>query len=120
MLSMPTSVPQARVSNSSLTQLNKDNDAVEGWRAVLSVVLRYGMGQRQRMSTTRSILERAESNLEAGSSSAPVTTTIPEQHDMDVDAIDAMMAGVKSRGVCFLSSCYRTVIDESFARARNC
>jgi len=65
---------------------------------VLSAVLRYGMGQRQRMSTASSYLERAEENSKSGSSSTLASATSPEQEDMDVDGIDAMMAGVKRRG----------------------
>jgi hypothetical protein len=103
---MPTSVPQTRMSNSSLTQLNRDNGTIEGWRAVISVVLRYGIGQRQRMSTARNYLDRAEENSESSSSAAPASAAVPEQGDMDVDGIDVMMAGVKSRGVGFLSSHY--------------
>jgi len=78
------------------TQLHGANGAIEGWRAVLSVVLRYGMGQRQRMSTARSLVERPEEPVE--SSAASTSGTIPEDEAMDVDGINAMMAGVKSRG----------------------
>lgn len=97
--SMPNPVSHARMNSSSLTQLNTANGPLEGWRAVLSVVLRNGMGQRQRMSNARSYLERAEANGEPGSGSAPASSSaMPEQEQMDVDGIDSMMAGVKSRG----------------------
>jgi hypothetical protein len=90
------------MSSSSLTQLNTANGAIEGWRAVLSVVLRYGIGHRQRISTAKSYLERAAENL--GSGSSPVSAAA-QPHE-DIDGIDAMMAGVKSHGVYFLSFCY--------------
>jgi len=97
---MPNSVPHARMSTSSSTQLNSANGAIEGWRAVLSVVLRYGVGQRQRMSTARmstarSLLERPEEPFESGTANSG---TIAEDEAMEVDGINTMMAGVKSRG----------------------
>jgi hypothetical protein len=95
---MPNPVSHNRMSSSSLTQLNTANGAIEGWRAVLSVVLRNGMGQRQRMSNARSYLERAEENVEPGSGSISASSAATEQERMDVDGIDSMMAGVKSRG----------------------
>jgi hypothetical protein len=107
------------MSSSSLTQLNTANGAIEGWRAVLSVVLRNGMGQRQRMSNARRYLERAEENVEPGSGSISASSAATEQERMDVDGIDSMMAGVKSRGVCVVFLQYYTFADISFARARN-
>lgn len=103
---MSTSVPQARMGT---TQLHGANGAIEGWRAVLSVVLRYGMGQRQRMSTARSLVERPEEPVE--SSAASTSGTIPEDEAMDVDGINAMMAGVKSRGVGFCLSEFCALTD---------
>ena len=98
------------MSSSSLTQLMDANGAIEGWRAVLSVLFRYGMSQRQQMSTARNYLERAEENMGSGSGSAPESSVIPEQEHMDVDGIASMIASVKSRGVCLFlfpsSSCY--------------
>lgn len=86
------------MSNSSLTHLNNANGAIEGWKAVLSVVLRYGMGQRQRMPTAGSYLERAEENVESGSCPDTASSLITEQEHMEIDGINSMMAGVKSRG----------------------
>jgi hypothetical protein len=63
------------------------------------------MGQRQRMSTAKSYLERAEENVGSGSGHVPPSVVIPEQEPMEVDGIDSMMAGVKSRGVCLRSFC---------------
>ena len=54
-------------------------NAMEGWRAVLTVVLRYGAGQRKRMGFD---LERGEVQQEA----------------MEVDSVKAMVEGVKSHG----------------------
>lgn len=59
-------------------------------------MLKYGIGQRQRVSSA-SYLERAQANLESSSSAAASATT-QEQDCMEVDGIEAMMAGVKSRG----------------------
>ncbi|KAJ6607412.1 C3HC zinc finger-like-domain-containing protein [Mycena sp. CBHHK59/15] len=55
---------------------------LEGWRAVLTVVLRYGMGQRQRMATLRR-------QTEGGGDTMTV--------DADTN-VEAMVASVKSRG----------------------
>lgn len=100
------------MSNASLASLNGPNaGAVEGWRAVLSVVLRYGIGQRQRISQARSFLERSDVDGESvsASGSGPPSVTVLDEEDMDVDGINAMIAGVKSRGVGYFSfhiSCY--------------
>ena len=58
---------------------------MEGWRAVLTVVLRYGMAQKQRI----------EYNF-----LAPQDQTAQDPEAMDVDNVKAMITGVKSRGVC--------------------
>lgn len=78
------------MSNFSLSHLNGKNGvpgALEGWRAVLTVVLRYGMAQRQRIEYH--FLSQGHPPLEK----------VDEQTPMDVDDVKAMVAGVKSRGV---------------------
>lgn len=80
-------------------------------------MLKYGIGQRQRVSSA-GYLERAQANLESSSAAASVTTI--EQDCMEVDGIEAMMAGIKSRGVLFFFFHYCTVADILFDRARNC
>jgi hypothetical protein len=72
-----------------VSQLNGQNGALEGWRAVLTVVLRYGMGQRQRMRLTRTSTEKgSEANGSGGSGEL-----------VGLDGVEAMVAGVKRRGV---------------------
>ncbi|KAJ7494638.1 C3HC zinc finger-like-domain-containing protein [Mycena galericulata] len=56
------------------------NGVLEGWRAVLTVVLRYGMGQRQRL--------RRQSG----------DTAMDVDGEEAVDGVEAMVASVKSRG----------------------
>ena len=80
----------ANMSNPSLSHLNGKNSvpgALEGWRAVLAVVLRYGMAQRQRI----------EYNFLAPGH--PLLEKADEQTPVNVDDVKAMVAGVKSRGV---------------------
>ena len=74
-------------SNASLSHLSGKNGALEGWRAILTVALRYGMAQRQRI----------EYNFLA---QGHPPEKVDEQTSMDVDVdVKAMVAGVKSRGV---------------------
>ena len=74
------------MSNASLSHQNGVPGALEGWRAILTVVLRYGMAQRQRI----------EYNFFA--QGHPPPEKVDEQTSMDVD-VKTMVAGVKSRGV---------------------
>lgn len=77
------------MSNPSLSHLDGKNTvpgALEGWRAILTVVLRYGMAQRQRIEYN--FLVRRHPPPEKD-----------EQTPMDVDEVKAMVAGVKSSGV---------------------
>ncbi|KAJ7178579.1 hypothetical protein C8R43DRAFT_942225 [Mycena crocata] len=60
---------------------------LEGWRAVLTVVLRYGMGQRQRMAALRRRTGSGDSAME-----------VDGDADTNVDGVEAMVASVKSRG----------------------
>ncbi|GLB40163.1 putative rsm1-like [Lyophyllum shimeji] len=72
-------------SNSVTSQVGAQNGnaAVEGWRAVLTVVLRYGMGLRQRLGLD--FVHRLRGEPE-------------DEEPMEVDGVKAMIAGVKSRG----------------------
>jgi len=76
------------MSSLSHINLNNRNGVLEGWRAVLTVVLRYGMAQKQRIEY--SLLAQRE-------------VTEGEDDRMDVDNVKAMVNGVKSRGVGFFS-----------------
>ncbi|KAF8071686.1 zf-C3HC-domain-containing protein [Lyophyllum atratum] len=75
----------AQTRSSAASQVNGQhgNQAVEGWRAVLTVVLRYGMGQRQRLGLD--FVQRLRGETEG-------------DEPMEVDGVKAMVAGVKSRG----------------------
>ena len=73
------------ISSTSLSHQNGAPGALEGWRAILTVMLRYGMAQRQRI----------EYNFLAQGHPPEKSD---DQTSMDVD-VKAMVAGVKSRGV---------------------
>ena len=60
----------------------------EGWRAVLTVILRTGLGRRQRQRSLR---------ISSGTAETPGGEG--EQDAMEVDNIHAMVEGVKNRGV---------------------
>jgi hypothetical protein len=83
-------------SSSTSSQLNGQtgNGEMEGWRAVLTVLLRYGKVQRQRMGLNY-----------LGAGSTDIRESENEGTPMEVDGVKAMVAGVKSRGVCVLASC---------------
>ena len=74
------------MSNTSLSHKNGVPGALEGWRAILTVVLRYGMAQKRRIEYI--FLAQGHPPLEKD-----------EQTPTDVDEVKAMVAGVKSRGV---------------------
>lgn len=82
----PTSQTSSNVS--SLGQ----SGAVEGWRAVLTIVLRYGAAQRQRFG-----LGRTPSARRTETSSG--TSEQPEDMPAEMNEVEAMVAGVKSHGV---------------------
>ncbi|KAA1467599.1 zf-C3HC-domain-containing protein [Dentipellis sp. KUC8613] len=88
-------------SNGSNTTLNGQSGAMEGWRAVLTVVLRYRLGQRQRDGLLREVTERIESAREGNSSPTLARSATRAEGDgdqMEVDAVEAMVAGVKNKG----------------------
>ncbi|KAJ7284892.1 zf-C3HC-domain-containing protein [Mycena rebaudengoi] len=62
---------------------------LEGWRAVLTVIQRYGMGQRQRIASLRKQMSAGDDNMQVDA----------DKGDADnVDGVEAMVANVKSRG----------------------
>ncbi len=61
---------------------------LEGWRAVLIVMLRYGMAHKQRIEY--SFLAPKD----------PISDVAENGDEMEVDSVKAMVAGVKTRGVC--------------------
>ncbi|KAI9511817.1 C3HC zinc finger-like-domain-containing protein [Russula earlei] len=89
-----TGVPSSTLSftsflSSSSAQVDvRQPSAVEGWRAVLMVVLRYRMGQWQRRKVSGSVTERVDGELD----------TTQSRQQSEVDPVEAMVEGVKSRG----------------------
>ncbi|KAF9448311.1 zf-C3HC-domain-containing protein [Macrolepiota fuliginosa MF-IS2] len=79
-------VPASGSSNSgqfNIPQTNQES-VMEGWRAVLTVILRYGLGQKQ---TPDHDIFAPQGDTSKDSTEA-----------MEVDGVKAMVAGVKSRG----------------------
>ncbi|ETW83127.1 hypothetical protein HETIRDRAFT_474283 [Heterobasidion irregulare TC 32-1] len=115
----PTRAPLPHSSSSaSLAQLNGvQNGAIEGWRAVLTVVTRYRMSQKRRDGLLQEISERV-SRGSSGAASPDSSFVLVRsetmdsgvsrsyggdaetnnQMDTDADPVEAMMAGVKSKG----------------------
>jgi hypothetical protein len=113
--SMHTRVPSSTPSFTSFLSLSstshaqvdaQQSNAVEGWRAVLIVVLRYRMGQWQRQKASRSVTERGngEPDMTQHQENIVAPVTPPETGEESwtvVDPVEAMIEGVKSRGVRF-------------------
>ena len=93
------------LSSNSHTQVDAQQSSVEGWRAVLMVVLRYRMGQWQHRKASRNVTERANgANTTPQQENTVVPVTPPETGEepwVEVDPVEAMIEGVKSRGVRF-------------------
>ena len=96
--SPPITAPSATNPNQSnangherTSQVRIDSGNLEGWRAVLTTVLRYGMKQRMAYAAFDSQADVQE---------------LEDCEVMEVDTVKAMVNGVKSRGVsiCHLSS----------------
>lgn len=83
-------------ANSSLTQVNAQPGAIEGWRAVLTVVLRHGSAQRHRFGRSRSLRGSAPQGPEAGDIGADWVDAAAE-----VSQVDDMVESVKTRGVSY-------------------
>lgn len=79
-------------SSLSVSQFNDKTNtsgALEGWKAVLFVVLRYGMAHRQRIEYN--FLARKDPQSDGAGKGLDT---------MEVDSVRAMVTGVKARGVC--------------------
>jgi hypothetical protein len=71
------------------------------------VVLRYRMGQWQRRKVSKGATEAADGepdqSIQQGAASPVTSGAIDEESWLEVDPVEAMVEGVKSRGVsCFL------------------
>ncbi|PSR79015.1 hypothetical protein PHLCEN_2v7202 [Hermanssonia centrifuga] len=81
-----SSYPQPySVSNTSLAQLSVQPGAIEGWRAVMTGLLRYGAARKQRLGYST----RTESASE-GSEEVSVDA------GQEIDQVEAMVEGVKT------------------------
>jgi len=75
------------------SQMNTEQaGAVEGWRAALTVALRHGLARRQRLNRMGS--GRRPREAEGDTNEGEQT----QETEMEVDHVEAMVAGVKSRG----------------------
>ncbi|TCD65697.1 hypothetical protein EIP91_002324 [Steccherinum ochraceum] len=92
---LPPSSQPARSNTipGSTVSLHAQTGALEGWRAVLTVVLRYGASQRQRFG-----LGRAQSERRPEASNSLGVTQEAEEVPAEVNEVEAMVAGVKTHG----------------------
>jgi hypothetical protein len=72
----------------------RSSEPVEGWRAILGVLQGYGATQRQKQK--KDILTRATT---AATVDAPPISTNEEEAAGEEDPVEAMIAGIKSKGV---------------------
>ncbi|KAH9031783.1 zf-C3HC-domain-containing protein [Lactarius pseudohatsudake] len=98
----PSSTPSftSFLSSSSASQVDTQRPAaVEGWRAVLMVVLRYRMGQWQRRKVSKGVTDGELDKSIQQSTASPVTAGyVDEESWLEVDPVEAMVEGVKSSG----------------------
>lgn len=99
----PSSTPSftSFLSSSSASHTRVDTQqpgAVEGWRAVLMVVLRYRMGQWQRRKVSKGTDGEADKSTQQGTASPVTPGEIDEESWLVVDPVEAMVEGVKSGG----------------------
>ncbi|KAH9987303.1 C3HC zinc finger-like-domain-containing protein [Russula compacta] len=105
---VPSSTPSftSFLSSSSISRAQVDMQqpgAVEGWRAVLMVVLRYRMGQWQRRKASKGVTEHVDGEPDTSQYQQSVEAPVPppeigEESWVEVDPVEAMVEGVKSRG----------------------
>lgn len=111
---VPT-MPAPQPSNTSRTSLSvAGQNTIEGWRAALTVVMRHGMARKQRLAHARSMSGRSTNDLAA----QYAQDGRPPQGEQEMDAVEAMVAGVKSRGVRITGSHVVSFADDVLFRAR--
>lgn len=107
--SMPA--PQSEdTSRPSLSAQSAGQNTIEGWRAALTVVMRHGMARKQRLAHGRSVSGRSTND--------PAQDDRPSQGEQEMDAVEAMVAGVKSRGVRLAGPHTLLFVDDVSFRAR--
>lgn len=109
----------ASLPNSSLAQVTGPSET-EGWRAVLSVILRYGATQKQRLGYARGAHRPGRTSIDSSDS---VGETSEETEDFEeIDRVAAMVEGVKTRGVsvCFYDWCASRRTDLCLCRGGTC
>ncbi|PCH42491.1 zf-C3HC-domain-containing protein [Wolfiporia cocos MD-104 SS10] len=96
--SATTARPASLVSLSAQSprQDGEQPGAVEGWRGVLTVVLRHGLAKRQRWGVGRA--GNASVRRSNGDANGATVEGGEEGERMEIDHIDAMVADVKNRG----------------------
>ncbi|KAI0926010.1 hypothetical protein AcV5_008590 [Taiwanofungus camphoratus] len=84
----------ASLMSPSITLFGDTSGAVEGWRALLTVVLRHGIARRQRLGLNRVPNGRRVSHdaEDEGASGRA------QESPVEVDPVEAMVTGVKTRG----------------------
>jgi hypothetical protein len=90
---VPT-LPTATEPAPTASQAQSTAGVLEGWRAVLTVVLRYGVGQRQRAAALR----RRQSMDGVSGDGDSAMEVDGDAEISSVDGVEAMVANVKTRG----------------------
>ncbi|EPQ54354.1 zf-C3HC-domain-containing protein [Gloeophyllum trabeum ATCC 11539] len=90
-----SSQPQNLIMNFGSMSQSQSSGAVEGWRAVLQVISRYGLAERRRRKSTRQLGVTGNEN---GASTEEAEGHVQDESDMIVDSVEAMVADVKTRG----------------------
>ncbi|KAI9439918.1 zf-C3HC-domain-containing protein [Lactarius indigo] len=89
-------------SSASHTQVDTQPSAVEGWRAVLMVVLRYRLGQWQRRRVSKGVTEltdgEPDKSIQQGTGSSVTPGNIDGESWLEIDPVEAMVEGVKNSG----------------------
>lgn len=107
--SLPVDRPvasHARTASEPAVPAAMENAALEGWRAVLAVVCRYRLAQRQlglARSATFSSLRSGLSEAALGGSQEGRGDGAVQDVPMEVDHVEAMVDRVKARGVRIIS-----------------
>ncbi|KAI0779112.1 C3HC zinc finger-like-domain-containing protein, partial [Irpex lacteus] len=90
-------IPPQQLSSSSTSLLGTPGE-LEGWRAVLSVVLRYGATHGQRLGLGLNYSGRSSVDSVRGNGGEGASVGGEGEGEREVDAVAAMVEGVKTRG----------------------